>query len=163
MSTHSKTKHGFTLVELLVVIAIIDILVGMLLPAVQSVRAAARRTVCLNNMRQLALACHNYQSANLRFPAGAKTVAGDDNLSTSFLVDILDFIIVESCFRYDFCEMIRPYALAGKDVLAVEYPDADLDWTETCNRAAAMKFHLLMKEYEVTAGGRTCFGDWESN
>jgi len=67
----SKAKaSGFTLVELLVVIAIIGILVGMLLPAVQQVREAARRTVCVNNLRQLALACHNFESANQRFPEG---------------------------------------------------------------------------------------------
>ena len=61
-------RRGFTLIELLVVIAIIGVLIGLLLPAVQAAREAARRAQCVNNLKQIGLAFHNYESANQTFP-----------------------------------------------------------------------------------------------
>lgn len=81
-----RTRHGFTLVELLVVIAIIGVLVALLLPAVQAAREAARRSQCVNNMRQVALGLAEYEDAKKELPAARQGCDGV-NASTHPNVD----------------------------------------------------------------------------
>ncbi len=85
-STPAKAKRGFTLIELLVVIAIIAVLIALLLPAVQSAREAARRTQCVNNMKQIGLGLHNYHSTYNCFPPGRMTpdYVLNGNIQTSY-------------------------------------------------------------------------------
>ena len=86
-------RAGFTLIELLVVIAIIAVLIALLLPAVQSAREAARRIQCVNNLKQLRLAAHNYHSTNDTFPPAVFSFAsGDTNLwgQTARLLPLLE-------------------------------------------------------------------------
>jgi len=89
---HPSRRSGFTLVELLVVIAIIGILVGMLLPAVQQVREAARNANCQSNLRNVALASLNFEAVKQRYPAGSKFLArtpNDESIGSSLLYAIL--------------------------------------------------------------------------
>ncbi len=89
-------QRGFTLIELLVVIAIIAVLIALLLPAVQAAREAARRAQCINNVKQLALAAANYESANGCFPPGVMATGpnpleGNYSTDTSIFVRMLPY------------------------------------------------------------------------
>jgi prepilin-type N-terminal cleavage/methylation domain-containing protein len=93
--TLSKNRRGFTLVELLVVIAIIGTLVGLLLPAVQSAREAARRSACSNNMKQLGLTLLNFESTRKRLPAATDRTPAASNVaagSYSWVAFVLPFL-----------------------------------------------------------------------
>ncbi|MBX3418499.1 MAG: DUF1559 domain-containing protein [Pirellulaceae bacterium] len=106
-------RAGFTLIELLVVIAIIGILIGLLLPAVQAVREAARRTSCANNMRQVGIAMLNYESALQMFPPGSVSKQNPYDPGTPW-----------TFYRWSTLAMLSPYLenTAAYDLLDLSKP-----------------------------------------
>lgn len=101
-------RRGFTLIELLVVLAVVVILIALLVPAVQSVRASAARTQCLNNMRQIGIALHGYHDAQGRIPP-----AGTDNLATDPKTGVR-YAQARYPVEYSWAYWILPYVEQGQ-------------------------------------------------
>ena len=107
-----RRPRAFTLIELLVVIAVIGVLIALLLPAVQAAREAARRMSCANNVRQLALAMHNYEAANKRFPPAI--LVGKDQYRWSALARVLPYVEASTLgSRIDFSVDYHKIGLSG--------------------------------------------------
>ena len=120
---NDKKNRGFTLVELLVVIAIIGILIGMLLPAVQAVREAARRTACQNNMRQMGLGLLNYESGIGKLPPCGYTdgFSGNNQLDFSWIIHILPFAEANNMFDAIDFDIVTLENQSGRGFHAVNF------------------------------------------
>jgi len=120
MSSQKRQRRGFTLIELLVVIAIIAVLIALLLPAVQSAREAARRSQCVNNLKQIGLGMHNYESSNGVLPQGMRGCCWG-----SWLIPILPYVEQQQLFN--------AWNSFGNNSGLAGYVDGPLRYAGVCN------------------------------
>ena len=146
------SKQGFTLVELLVVIAILGILIGLLLPAVQSVREAARRMQCINQTKQLCLAAHNYHDTHKRLPSSCHIEKNGTSIKPtgfSWMVELLPFM--EETALYDRLNVKK----GCPDGNGFSGASIDSDEKKAAQEAVARK----MKNFICPSAGGTGFVD----
>ncbi|QDU12341.1 putative major pilin subunit [Gimesia maris] len=131
-----QVTRGFTLIELLVVIAIIAILIALLLPAVQQAREAARRSQCKNNMKQLGLALHNYESAHTVFPPSSTSGFGKGvwNYPGTGPND-------PNIHLHSFASLILPYLEAANLYNSLNYNVSALDPANQATAAEVLAFY----------------------
>ncbi len=148
MLPQHHNRRGFTLIELLVVIAIIAILIGLLLPAVQKVREAAARMSCQNNLKQLGLGLHNYQTTLGYFPPGALRSPNTGVVGPFYK----KFGVIDNGVRHSWAVFVLPYM--EQESLYKQYSITE-DWAASANDAAR-KNTLKMMICPSAPAGRGC-------